>query len=73
MVNIIDSSAKSSQLLSGVITEEKDLSLLGSLFTIIEPGETDKEQPTDEFTIGFKENQIIEKIHLIIPDFHQKK
>ena len=73
MVNIIDSGAKSSQILSGVITEEKDLSVLGSLFSIIEPVETNKEQPIDEFTIGFEEKQIIEKITLIIPDFQQKK
>ena len=73
MVNIIDSGAKSSQILSGVITEEKDLSVLGSLFSIIEPLETNKEQPIDEFTIGFEEKQIIEKITLIIPDFQQKK
>ena len=73
MVNIIDSGAKSSQILSGVITEDKDLSVLGSLFSIIEPLETNKEQPIDEFTIGFEEKQIIEKITLIIPDFQQKK
>ena len=73
MVNIIDSGAKSSQILSGVITEEKDLSVLGSLFSIIEPLETNKEQPIDEFTIGIEEKQIIEKITLIIPDFQQKK
>tara|TARA_B110000027_G_scaffold87811_1_gene93107 strand:- start:520 stop:1986 length:1467 start_codon:yes stop_codon:yes gene_type:complete len=73
MVNIIDSGAKSSQILSSVITEEKDLSVLGSLFSIIEPLETNKEQPIDEFTIGFEEKQIIEKITLIIPDFQQKK
>ena len=73
MVNIIDSGAKGSQILSGVITEDKDLSVLGSLFSIIEPLETNKEQPIDEFTIGFEEKQIIEKITLIIPDFEQKK
>ena len=73
MVNIIDSGAKSSQILSGVITEDKDLSVLGSLFSIIEPLETNKEHPIDEFTIGFEEKQIIKKITLIIPDFQQKE
>ena len=73
MVNIIDSGAKSSQILSGAITEEKDISVLGSLFSIIEPVEINKEQPIEEFTIGFEEKQIIEKINVIIPDFQQKK
>ncbi len=73
MVNIINDVAKSSHILSGVISEEKDLSEMGSLFSIIDTSEAPDEQSINEFTISFKEKEIIERINLIIPDFHHKK
>ena len=76
MINVSNDAAKISDSLSGVTPDEKDLLVLGSLFSIIEPIENNLENQIDtpkEFVINLEENKIIDYISNIIPDFHNKK
>ena len=76
MLNINTDANKISDSLSGVTPDEKDLLVLGSLFSIIEPIENNLENQIDtpkEFVINLEENKIIDYISNIIPDFHNKK
>ena len=76
MINFSNDVAKISDSLSGVTPDEKDLLVLGSLFSIIEPIENNLENQVDtpkEFVITLGENKIIDYISNVIPDLHNKK
>ena len=76
MINVSNDAAKISDSLSGVTPDEKDLLVLGSLFSIIEPIENNLENQVDtpkEFVITLGENKIIDYISNVIPDLHNKK
>ena len=75
-MNINSDIAKISDSLSGTSADEKDLSVLGSLFSIVEPIENNLVNENDnskEFIISIEENKIIDYISNIIPDFNNKK
>ena len=75
-MNINSDIAKISDSLSGTSVDEKDLSVLGSLFSIVEPIENNLVNENDnskEFIISIEENKIIDYISNIIPDFNNKK
>ena len=73
MLNINTDANKISDSLSGVTPDEKDLLVLGSLFSIIEPIENNLENQIDtpkEFVINLEENKIIDSVsytHLTLP------
>ena len=75
MINVSNDAAKISDSLSGVTPDEKDLLVLGSLFSIIEPIENLENQvdTPKEFVINLGENKIIDYISNVIPDLHNKK
>lgn len=76
MINVSNDAAKISDSLSGVTPDEKNLLVLGSLFSIIEPIENNLENQVDtpkEFVINLGESKIIDYISNIIPDLHNKK
>ena len=75
-MNINSDIAKISDSLSGTSVDEKDLSVLGSLFSIVEPIENNlvnEDDNSKEFIISIEENKIIDYISNIIPDFNNKK
>ena len=75
-MNINSDIAKISDSLSGTSADEKDLSVLGSLFSIVEPIENNLVNENDnskEFIISIEENKIIDYISNIIPHFNNKK
>ena len=75
-MNINSDIAKISDSLSGTSADEKDLSVLGSLFSIVEPIENNlvnEDDNSKEFIISIEENKIIDYISNIIPDFNNKK
>ena len=75
-MNINSDIAKISDSLSGTSADEKDLSVLGSLFSIVEPIENNlvnEDKNSKEFIISIEENKIIDYISNIIPDFNNKK
>ena len=75
-MNINNDIAKISDSLSGTSVDEKDLSVLGSLFSIVEPIENNLVNENDnskEFIISIEENKIIDYISNIIPHFNNKK
>ncbi len=75
MINVSNDAAKISDSLSGVTPDEKNLLVLGSLFSIIEPIENLENQvdTPKEFVINLGENKIIDYISNVIPDLHNKK
>ena len=75
-MNINSDIAKISDSLSGTSVDEKDLSVLGSLFSIVEPIENNlvnEDDNSKEFIISIEENKIIDYISNIIPHFNNKK
>ena len=76
MINNIVDTAKNLESLSGTITDEKDPSVLGALFSIIEPNEENsinKDELPKEFVIELEEKKIVDYISNIIPNFENKK
>ncbi|MDA1135974.1 MAG: flagellar hook-length control protein FliK [Proteobacteria bacterium] len=75
MINVSNDAAKISDSLSGVTPDEKNLLVLGSLFSIIEPIENLENQvdTPKEFVINLGESKIIDYISNVIPDLHNKK
>ena len=76
MINNIVDTAKNLESLSGTITDEKDQSVLGALFSIIEPNEENsinKDELPKEFVVVLEEKKIVDYISNIIPNFENKK
>ena len=76
MINNIVDTAKNLESLSGTVTDNKDPSALGALFSIIEPNNVNianKEALPKEFIFELEEKKIVDYISNIIPNFENKK
>ncbi|MDC1260857.1 hypothetical protein N8014_04700, partial [Pseudomonadota bacterium] len=76
MINNIVDTAKNLESLSGTVTDNKDPSVLGALFSIIEPNNENiasKDELPKEFIFELEEKKIVDYISNIIPNFENKK